>query len=392
MADTGVVRRGPLGYLLAAVIVVLSLVLAWQALDLLLLLFISILFAVYLSAVTDWFQTRLHLPRPLGIALGLFATLLGIGTVGVLLVPPLLEQVAELLGVLPARLMVWESSLVRLAERFPLARDVLGPVEEGRSYFGTLFGEIGQYFTDVFPYLFGGLYFLVHAFAVLAMSIFLAARPGLYRAEILRLVPPANRGLALDIMNELSETLRLWLGGQLVAMTVLGVFTWIGLELLRVPYALAFGAFTGLAVIVPFFGSLFSTILPALYVLPAGGLWYALAVIALGVVVHVVEANVVAPKVFERQVQLPPVWTLLSVLIALKLLGPIGMIVAVPILAVLRVLVQRLYVDRILEGGRLHPLPEDGPITIPVSGDSGLMLAGDAATVSVPDALERLES
>ena len=45
--------------------------------------------------------------------------------------------------------------------------------------------------------------------------------------------------------------------------------------------------------------------------------------------VHVVEANVVAPKVFERQVRLPPVWTLLSVLIALKLLGPIGMIVAV---------------------------------------------------------------
>ena len=193
-------------------------------------------------------------------------------------------------------------------------------------------------------------------------------------------------------MNELSETLRLWLGGQLVAMTVLGVFTWIGLELLRVPYALAFGAFTGLAVIVPFFGSLFSTILPALYVLPSGGLWYALAVIALGVVVHVVEANVVAPKVFERQVQLPPVWTLLSVLIALKLLGPIGMIVAVPILAVLRVLVQRLYVDRILEGGRFHPLPEDGPITIPVSGDSGLMLAGNGTPVSVPDALERLES
>lgn len=391
MADAGV-RRGPLGYLLAAVLLVLFSLLAWQALDLLLLLFIAILFAVYLSAVTDWFQKRLHLPRPLGIALGLLATLVGFGAVGVLLVPALLAQVADLLAVLPARLMVWESSLVRLAERYPLVRDLLGPVEEGRSYFGTLFGEIGSYFSGVFPYLFGGLYFLVHAFAVLAMSIFLAARPGLYRKEILRIVPPANRGLVLDIMNEISETLRLWLGGQLVAMAVLGVFTWIGLELLRVPYALAFGVFTGLAAIVPFFGSLFSTILPALYVLPSSGPLFALAVAGLGVVVHVVEANVVAPKVFERQVRLPPVWTLLSVLIALKLLGPIGMIVAVPTLAILRVLVQRLYVDRILEGGRLHPLPEDAPITIPVSPDSGLRLAGDGASVSVPDALERLDS
>jgi hypothetical protein len=86
------------------------------------------------------------------------------------------------------------------------------------------------------------------------------------------------------------------------------------------------------------------------------------------------------------------VWTLLSVLIALKLLGPVGMIVAVPILAVLRVLVQRLYVDRILEGGRFHPLPEDGPITIPISAASGLTLAGDGAPVSVPDELERLDS
>ncbi len=382
--------RGPLRTLFAAVLVVLLVVAAWRTADLLLLLFIAVLFAVYLATVTDWFQRRLHLPRPVGIALGLLATLLGFGGVGVLLVPPLFEQVGDLLTVLPARLMVWESSLVGLAERYPLVRDVLGPLEEGGSYFGTLFGEIGDYFSDVFPYLFHGLWFLVHAFAVLAMSIFLAARPGLYRSEILQLVPPASRGVAADILNELAATLRLWLGGQLVAMAVLGVFTWIGLELLDVPFALAFGVFTGLAAIVPFFGSVFSTILPALYVLPSGGLLYALAVIGLGVVVHVFEANVVAPKVFERQVRLPPVETLLSVLIALKLLGPIGMIVAVPILAVVRVLVKRLYVERALEGRRFHLGEEDGPITVPVPLAAGLSLSGDAWAESVPEALERL--
>ena len=111
--------------------------------------------------------------------------MLGFGLVGVLLVSPLLAQVADLLAVLPARLMMWESSLVQLAEGYPLVRDVLGPVEEGRSCFGTLFGEIG-------------LYFLVHAFAVLAMSIFLAARPSLYRAEILRLVTPVSVPGALE--------------------------------------------------------------------------------------------------------------------------------------------------------------------------------------------------
>ena len=389
MSDTS--GRGWFRGVLGALAVVLLLVFAWKASELLILFFIAVLLAVYLSALTDWFQRRLRMPRPLGIASGVVLTVVAFWGVGFLLVPPLTAQVGELLSVLPRRLMIWEADLVRLGESYPVVRDLLGPIEEGGSYFGSIFGEIGSWFSDAVPYVFTGLWFLVHAFSVLAMAIFLTAKPALYRSELLQLVPPRNRVLASDILVELAATLRAWLGGQLMAMAVLGVFTWIGLELLRVPYALAFGVFTGLAVLVPFFGGLFSTILPALYVLPAGGGLYALAVLLLGVVVHVVEANVVAPKVFEKQVRLPPVWTLLSVLIALKLLGPIGMIVAVPILAVGRVLVKRLYVERVLEGGGFHPILSDEPIVITVPEGVGLSLSPEAER-SVPGMLEVLDA
>ncbi len=372
---------------LGALAVVLLLLFAWRSSELLILFFIAVLLAVYLSALTDWFQRRLRLPRALGIAAGVVLTVVAFWGVGFLLIPPLTTQVGDLLALMPRRLMIWEADLVRLAERYPVVRDLLGPIQEGRSYFGSMFGEIGSWFTDAVPYVFSGLWFLVHAFAVLAMAIFLTANPSLYRADLLQLVPPRNRVLASDILVELAGTLRAWLGGQLMAMAVLGVFTWIGLELLRVPYALAFGVFTGLAALIPFFGSLFSTLLPALYVLPFGGWLWALAVVLLGVVVHVFEANVVAPKVFERQVRLPPVWTLLSVLIALKLLGPIGMIVAVPILAVGRVLVKRLYVERWLEGGGFHPILSDEPIVITVPEGAGLTLDPEASR-SVPGMLE----
>jgi len=382
--------RGWFQVVLGALAVVLLLLFAWKSSELLILFFIAVLLAVYLSALTDWFQRRLRLPRPVGIASGVVLTVVAFWGVGFLLIPPLTAQVGELLAVLPRRLMIWEADLVRLAESYPVVRDLLGPVQEGGSYFGSIFGEIGSWFSDAVPYVFSGLWFLIHAFSVLAMAIFLTAKPSLYRSEILQLVPPRNRVLASDILGELAGTLRAWLGGQLMAMAVLGVFTGIGLYILRVPYALAFGVFTGLAVLVPFFGGLFSTILPALYVLPAGGV-YALAVLLLGVVVHVVEANVVAPKVFERQVRLPPVWTLLSVLIALKLLGPIGMIVAVPILAVGRVLVKRLYVERVLEGGGFHPILSDEPIVITVPRAAGLSLGPDAER-SVPGMLEVLDA
>jgi predicted PurR-regulated permease PerM len=382
--------RGWFQIVLGALAVVLLLLFAWKSSELLILFFIAVLLAVYLSALTDWFQRRLRLPRPVGIASGVVLTVVAFWGVGFLLIPPLTAQVGELLAVLPRRLMIWEADLVRLAESYPVVRDLLGPVQEGGSYFGSIFGEIGSWFSDAVPYVFSGLWFLIHAFSVLAMAIFLTAKPSLYRSEILQLVPPRNRVLASDILSELAGTLRAWLGGQLMAMAVLGVFTGIGLYILRVPYALAFGVFTGLAVLVPFFGGLFSTILPALYVLPTGGV-YALAVLLLGVVVHVVEANVVAPKVFERQVRLPPVWTLLSVLIALKLLGPIGMIVAVPILAVGRVLVKRLYVERVLEGGGFHPILSDEPIVITVPEAAGLSLGPDAER-SVPGMLEVLDA
>jgi predicted PurR-regulated permease PerM len=136
--------------------------------------------------------------------------------------------------------------------------------------------------------------------------------------------------------------MRTWIWAQLFAMLVLGVLTAIGLWLLRVPYALAFGVFTGAVAIVPFFGTLVSTILPALLVLTIGGWAHAVAVVGLGVAVHIIEANVVAPLIFEERVSLPPVLTIMSVLIMATVLGVLGLIVAVPTLAAVLVIIRHV--------------------------------------------------
>ena len=156
---------------------------------------------------------------------------------------------------------------------------------------------------------------------------------------------------------------------MIIAMIFLGVLTYLGLLLLDVPYALAFGVFTGVVVVVPFFGTLLSTLLPALFVLGAQGAVHAMLVVLLGVVVHLIEANVVHPMIMERQVNLPPVLSILSVLIMAELLGAVGLLVAVPVLATVMVLVRRIYVQRLAVGKGLgsddelppfasDPLPE----------------------------------
>jgi predicted PurR-regulated permease PerM len=125
-------------------------------------------------------------------------------------------------------------------------------------------------------------------------------------------------------------------------MAVLALFTALGLWLLQVPYWLAFGIFTGLVALVPFFGTLVSTVLPALFVVGTGDWLRVFLVLLLGVLVHMFEANVVVPRIMERQVRLPPVLTISSVLIMATLLGAIGLVVAVPILALTMVFVRHV--------------------------------------------------
>jgi predicted PurR-regulated permease PerM len=91
-----------------------------------------------------------------------------------------------------------------------------------------------------------------------------------------------------------------------------------------------------------------STVVPALFVLGgAGGPVGALLVMLLGVSVHLIEANIVAPIVMQRGVNLPPVFSIMAVLIAGTLLGPLGLLVAVPTLCIVMVLVRKVLIERI---------------------------------------------
>ncbi len=129
----------------------------------------------------------------------------------------------------------------------------------------------------------------------------------------------------------------------------------------------------------PFFGSLLSTILPALIVLggPGGGT-RALLVILLGVIVHLFEGNVVAPLVMSHKIELPPVLTIMAVLVIGKLLGPLGLVIAVPALASLMVIVRRILINRIYEGKGFRRSTRDRSFVLRVPApDGGVLLPSE---------------
>jgi predicted PurR-regulated permease PerM len=230
---------------------------------------------------------------------------------------------------------------------------------------------------------------IVSVVSVFVLGLYLALTPQLYREWLIALFPPVHRDIVREILRDLRTTLRSWIAGQIVAMIILALLTALGLMLLKVPYALTFGVFTGVVAIVPFFGTLVSTILPALFVLGGPGLAglgpgaHAIMVIILGVVIHVVEANLVLPLIVARQVQIPPVLSMMAVLLAGRLLGPAGLLVAVPLLASAMVLVRRILVNRLYEQPGLRRVVRDQPLVLHVPAPDGGVIVPKAAPVDV---------
>jgi predicted PurR-regulated permease PerM len=362
--------------LTAVVITVLLIMLFGHAAELFILLFIAILISLYLGAVADWLRSRTRLSRGVSLAIAVVSTLAGVVALFWVLVPPVIDQTQALIRVLPQYIQNWERGLERLASRFPALQDAVGEGTLLRAVYERITGAFG----DVVPKVYGVLHGAINVFAVAIMSLYLALHPGLYREWMIAMFPPVHRDLVRDVLGDLANTLRSWIVGQLLAMTILGVFTAAGLYLLEVPYWLTFGVFTGVVAVVPFFGSLVSTVLPALFVIAGNGIWglsgftHALLVALLGVVIHVIEANVVLPRIMQKQIDLPPVLTIMAVLIMGKLLGPIGLVVAVPTLAVIMVVVRRILISRIYEGQGFRRTTRDSVLVIRVPAAKGGVL------------------
>jgi predicted PurR-regulated permease PerM len=349
-------RAAPLVLVLLAAVVLLFL---WRIAELVLVAFIAALLAVYLGGFTDLLCRRLKIPRGPGLALSLVLTFGALAAIGALLGAAVAQQTQDLIAAVPRYLTALDQRLSDLAAAYPLLRRT-GIASADTGIITEALTEAAEFVRrGVFAYATATGKVLIDGVAVIVMALYLAWRPALYRDGLLQLVPPRVRPVAREILTDLGASLRAWVGAQLLAMVVLAVLTGIGLWLLSVPYWLAFAIFTGVVVMIPFFGTIVSTLLPALLVLGDRGVLAFLAVASIGVIVHVVEANVVHPLIMQHRVALPPVLTILSVLVMAKLGGLLGMLVAVPALATVvvvarHVLIFQVYGERPPEGVAPH--------------------------------------
>ncbi|MEM6769393.1 MAG: AI-2E family transporter [Bacteroidota bacterium] len=145
----------------------------------------------------------------------------------------------------------------------------------------------------------------------------------------------------MQTLREIQSVASGYLGGMLMVMLVLGVLNTLGLYLIGIRYALLWGFLGALLAVIPYIGTLLGGLLPVLYaVATTGTVWQPVAIIILYGVVQTVEGNLITPKVVGKSVKINALAAVLAIIFGAFFWGFAGLILAIPILAMLRIVME----------------------------------------------------
>ncbi|MGQ5702133.1 AI-2E family transporter [Sandaracinobacteroides sp. A072] len=333
LTDTAIFRRT----LVVAAAIGLC-VMLWRLTDLLLLLFASALVALMFHEFARLLQRRLRLPFPLALILAVILPIVGIGIIGWAFGSLMAEQFAILFEKLPSAFAQVKTWLDTSTEGRAVMENIGGFMPDGQrivSVVQTVLGSAGTAITGLV--------------VVLVSGVYLAAQPGLYGRGLLLMLPPARRQAALMTVEAVLASLNAWLKGQAVSMSFVGAGTALGLWIAGLPSPLAIGLVAGLCEFVPYLGVIVVSI-PAVILGFSISFETGIATVIALIVVQQLQGNVVTPMAQSAMVDLPPALTVFSLIAAGVLLGPLGVILAVPLTVVGLVLVKQFVASRYGEG------------------------------------------
>ena len=147
-------------------------------------------------------------------------------------------------------------------------------------------------------------------------------------------VPDAKRKKIQDIASLSNKTFANFIGGQCIEAIIIGVLCFIGMFILRLPYATTISVLVGFTALIPVFGAFIGTIIGAFLIFMISPL-QALIFILFIIVLQQLEGNLIYPKVVGKSVGLPGIWVLVAVTIGASINGILGMLISVPIASII---------------------------------------------------------
>jgi predicted PurR-regulated permease PerM len=362
----------------------LALQLLWFANQLVLVVFLGVLFGLAVEAGVDKLE-RYRIPRGVGAALIVITFFVVLTGLGAWITPTIRRQSVELKEKIPQavdRVEGWLSKRqagflgivfgIAPADSTPTAgATTAARPDSGRATTDTtvvvldtaqgkttapkavetLRGSLGRQLGGVTRYVFP---FLSHTMAVFGglmliifMAIYIASDPKTYHSGLMHMFPHYARNRAGEVLSAVAAVLRRWLVTQLIAMATIWAVTTVALLILRVEAAFALGLIAGLLEFIPTVGPILSAI-PAVAMGFLDSPQKGAAVLALYVGIQFLENHLLIPMLMKGGVDIPPVLTILAQALFTLLFGFLGLMVAVPAMAAVMVAVKLLYVERVV--------------------------------------------
>lgn len=181
--------------------------------------------------------------------------------------------------------------------------------------------------------------FLFNLFFVLLLIFFMLWYQHNFKQFLLMETAPQKRAKLEEIVQKVQETMRKYLYGLLTVMAILAVLNSIGLLIIGIKYAVFWGVLAALLSIIPYIGTTLGGTLPFLYaVATAGNWWQPLTIVALYAFIQQIEGNIITPKVVGSSVSINPMVALLAIILGGFIWGIAGIILAIPITGVVKIL------------------------------------------------------
>ena len=291
-------------------------------LDLLILLFVSVILTSALSPVVDFF-VRFKLPRALSIVITYIIILSVVGVVFATFLTPLIEESKRLISVLPP-LIAKEFNIDNFDERF---------YKELANFSANIFSFSLVVFNNIITIIF----LLVFTFYLLMERVQLEER--------LSALFVGREGRVKKLIIKIEEKLGAWFRGQLFLSLIIGILTYLGLFVLKIPYALALALLAGVLEVVPVIG-------PIIAAIPAVALAFTITpILGLGVasmyfIIQQMENGIIVPQVMKRAVGLNPLAVILAIAVGSRLLGVGGALLAVPMVVVAQIIINDILIEK----------------------------------------------
>jgi predicted PurR-regulated permease PerM len=334
------------GQWLSLIILGVSLYIFWQIHNVVLIALTAVVFVVVLNRGVEQLQKRIPDRRWAVFAL-IICVLVIAGGFGVVIVPPFVNQLRELIGLMPQivnRLQNWIDSFSNFApgtseQNFQSLEAVLSQLQSI---------NLEMVFSRFFRWFSNTLTVTLNLLLVAALIVMMLLNPEAYRRLFLKTFPSSHRRQVARVLDNCEDAIAGWFIGILFNMTVIAIMSMVGLWILGIPLAFANGLLAGLLAFIPNLGPVISVVPPAAIALLEAP-WKALAVVILYIAIQQVESNILTPLVMKKQVSLLPAVTLISQVTFAVLFGFLGLFLALPLVLILQQWLDEFWVKGFLD-------------------------------------------